>query len=201
MCAVTLSSRSRIAWRNPVFIESAITRVVTPAATPITASKVTMRNTAGRFGDRRYRSATSHSKLISLCRLIHFHPQLRTQPRRRQQHPAIPRAAMGTAPLRVSHANPSAASPTDQCPRLRLPSAAGRAPAHECNPCPLLSALLAHPFPPARENAVPVRMDRSTPKIHGPLPPPPQKARSALSGTGHQVSVLKAAKSPSESHI
>ena len=44
-----------------MFIESAITSVVTPAATPITASSVTSRSTAGRFGDRRYRSATSHS--------------------------------------------------------------------------------------------------------------------------------------------
>ena len=34
-----------------MFIESAITRVVTPAATPITASNVTSRNTAGRLGD------------------------------------------------------------------------------------------------------------------------------------------------------
>ena len=34
-CAVTLSNRSRIASRKPVFIESAITSVVTPATTPI----------------------------------------------------------------------------------------------------------------------------------------------------------------------
>jgi hypothetical protein len=32
---------------------------------------VTIRSTAGRFGDRKYRSATSHSKLISRCRLSH----------------------------------------------------------------------------------------------------------------------------------
>ena len=63
-CAVTLSRRSRIACRKPVFIESAITSVVTPAATPITASSVTSRSTAGRFGERRYRSATSHSNVI-----------------------------------------------------------------------------------------------------------------------------------------
>src|ERR1700683_1405299 len=67
-CAVTLSNLSRIAWRNPVFIESAITSVVTPDATPTTASSVTIRSTAGRFGERRYRSATSHSNVILLHR-------------------------------------------------------------------------------------------------------------------------------------
>jgi hypothetical protein len=53
-----------MAWRNPVFIDRAITSVVTPAVTPTIASRVTSRSTAGRFGDRKYRKATSHSNLI-----------------------------------------------------------------------------------------------------------------------------------------
>ena len=74
-----------------MFIESAITSVVTPAATPITASSVTIRSTAGRFGERRYRSATSHSKLICFCR-----PRFDSRPRRLRSRP-IPRAAAGNS--------------------------------------------------------------------------------------------------------
>src|SRR3984885_4250803 len=106
-CAVTLSNLSRIAWRKPVFIESAITSVVTPAATPTTASSVTIRNTAGRFGERRYRNATSHSNVILLHRS--FHPAASLQPRR-------PRYATREKELlRGLHGNRSAASPDDRC--------------------------------------------------------------------------------------
>src|SRR5258708_40375946 len=45
-------------------MESAITSVATPAATPIIENSVTNRRTAGRYGDRRYRCATNHSKRI-----------------------------------------------------------------------------------------------------------------------------------------
>jgi hypothetical protein len=47
-----------------VFMESAMTKVVTPAATPTMASSVTIRKTAGRLGDLKYRSATNHSNVI-----------------------------------------------------------------------------------------------------------------------------------------
>ena len=46
-----------------MFIESTITSVVTPAAIPITASSVTIRSTAGRFGERvspRYQPFETH---------------------------------------------------------------------------------------------------------------------------------------------
>src|SRR6267378_3527365 len=62
--AVTPSNRSCSVSRKPVFIESAITSVATPAATPIMEKSVTNRRTAGRYGDRRYRCATNHSKRI-----------------------------------------------------------------------------------------------------------------------------------------
>src|ERR1700737_2626329 len=63
-CAVTPSKRSCSVSRNPVFIDRAITRVATPAATPITENAVTKRSTAGRYGDRRYRLATNHSNFM-----------------------------------------------------------------------------------------------------------------------------------------
>src|SRR6266446_9755982 len=64
ICAVTPSSRSCSVSRKPVFIESAITSVATPAATPIIENRVTSRSTAGRYGDRKYRCATNHSNRI-----------------------------------------------------------------------------------------------------------------------------------------
>src|SRR6266849_3289973 len=63
-CAVTPSSRSCSVSRKPVFIDNAITSVATPAETPSTEKAVTRRNTAGRYGDRRYRLATNHSNRI-----------------------------------------------------------------------------------------------------------------------------------------
>src|SRR5580692_5935618 len=42
-------------------MESAITSVATPAATPRIENKVTSRSTAGRYGERKYRRATNHS--------------------------------------------------------------------------------------------------------------------------------------------
>src|ERR1700676_950713 len=63
-CAVTPSRRSCNVSRKPVFIESAITNVATPAATPTTEKSVTKRKTAGRYGDLRYRRATNHSNGI-----------------------------------------------------------------------------------------------------------------------------------------
>src|SRR6266446_4758478 len=63
-CAVTPSKRSCSVSRKPVFIARAITSVATPAATPITENAVTRRNTAGRYGDRKYRLATNHSNLM-----------------------------------------------------------------------------------------------------------------------------------------
>src|SRR5580704_8661984 len=115
-CAVTLSSRSRIAWRNPVFMDSAITNVVTPAATPTTASSVTIRNTAGRLGERKYRSATSHSNVI----LLH-----RSFQRPRALQPQLPRyATAGKAPLRGLRGNWLTALRGGRCPLLHQPSAA-----------------------------------------------------------------------------
>src|SRR6202451_2692750 len=67
-CAVTLSNLSRIAWRNPGFIETQISIVVTRDPPPPAASSVPIRSTAGRFGERRYRNATSHSNVILLHR-------------------------------------------------------------------------------------------------------------------------------------
>ena len=89
-CAVTPSSRSCRVLRKPLFIASAITSVATPAATPTTASSVTSRSTAGLFGDRRYRRATSQANLIGFspglsgCARgrrdrIHFRTQQREQ--------------------------------------------------------------------------------------------------------------------------
>src|SRR6266852_1359070 len=63
-CAVTPSKRSCSVSRNPVFIARAITSVFFPTATPITENAVTRRSTAGRYGDRRYRLATNHSKFM-----------------------------------------------------------------------------------------------------------------------------------------
>src|SRR6202048_3408192 len=86
-CAVTPSKRSCSVSRNPVFIARAITKVATPAATPITEKAVTKRSTAGRYGDRKYRLATNHSNFMlnssGLCALLRirwrFRPQLREQ--------------------------------------------------------------------------------------------------------------------------
>src|SRR5579859_4085021 len=84
-CAVTPSSRSCSVSRNPVFMDSAITSVATPAATPITENAVTSRSTAGRYGDRRYLRATNHSNFIAsaVCGLLRspcrLRPQLREQ--------------------------------------------------------------------------------------------------------------------------
>src|SRR6202140_5891391 len=61
---VTPSKRSCSVSRKPVFIARAMTRVATPAATPMTEKAVTRRSTAGRYGDRRYRLATNHSKFM-----------------------------------------------------------------------------------------------------------------------------------------
>src|SRR5271155_1470524 len=124
-CAVTLSNLSRIAWRKPVFIESAITSVVTPAATPITASSVTMRSTAGRFGERRYRNATSHSNVILLHRSFQPGPALQL---RRFRF-----ATAGKGLLRVSRENRSTTLPGDRSPRPLPQSEVIHAKAPECN--------------------------------------------------------------------
>src|ERR1700675_302730 len=128
-CAVTPSSRSRMACRKPVFIDKAITNVVTPAATPTTASSVTIRKTAGRFGDRKYRNATSHSNVISSQGLLW---NLLRGVRRTLY------ATTERVQPRVSHGNPSAASPAGRFPRLPRQWAAAREKAREYNPCPLL---------------------------------------------------------------
>src|ERR1700674_2931358 len=73
-CAVTPNKRSCSVSRNPVFIESAITSVVTPAATPITENSVTRRRTAGRYDECRYRCATNHSNRMA-GRINRLHPQ------------------------------------------------------------------------------------------------------------------------------
>src|SRR5271165_6070159 len=67
-CAVTPNNRSCSVSRNPVFIDSAITSVATPAATPRIENKVTSRRTAGRYGDRKYRRATNHSNRMVVSR-------------------------------------------------------------------------------------------------------------------------------------
>src|SRR5258708_30029142 len=55
-------------------MESAMTSVATPAATPITENSVTRRSTAGRYGERRYRPATNHSNRMG-GRIASSHPQ------------------------------------------------------------------------------------------------------------------------------
>jgi len=45
-----------------------MTSVATPAATPNTENAVTKRNTAGRYGDRKYRLATNHSNRMEECK-------------------------------------------------------------------------------------------------------------------------------------
>src|SRR5271169_4648314 len=148
-CAVTLSNLSRIAWRKPVFIESAITSVVTPAATPITASSVTMRSTAGRFGERRYRNATSHSNVILLHRLFPPDPALQL----RRLRFAITEKGL----LRESRENRSIALPGDRSPRPLPQSAAIHGTKPECNRCLLPLGIPNRPFPLASENAAPDR--------------------------------------------
>src|ERR1700676_30191 len=69
-CAVTPNSRSCSVSRKPVFIDNAITSVATPAPTPSTEKAVTRRNTAGRYGDRRYRLATNHSNRIERAEYV-----------------------------------------------------------------------------------------------------------------------------------
>src|SRR6202451_2424829 len=128
-CAVTLRSLSRIACRKPVFIERAITSVVTPAATPITASSVTIRKTAGRFGERKYRSATSHSNVILLHRSSRRQAAL-------QRH-RLRFAARETGLLRGLYENRSGALRDDRFPRLRPLWEATHAKARECNRRPL----------------------------------------------------------------
>src|SRR4029077_13036354 len=73
-CAVTPNKRSCSVSRNPVFIESATTSVVTPAATPVTENSVTRRRTAGRYDEFKYRCATNHSNRMT-GRIGGLHPQ------------------------------------------------------------------------------------------------------------------------------
>src|SRR5580700_6864692 len=190
-CAVTLSNLSRIAWRKPVFIESAMTSVVTPAATPTTASSVTIRSTAGRFGERRYRNATSHSNVILLHRS--FHPAA-LQPRR------LPCATEEKEPLRGSRANQSAASRDDRCRRPLPQSEVIHAKEPGCNRYPLLSAILHRLFQLVRENAAPDQKGHSAPKSRSQSPSRRRRARIARSAKDHPAFASKAAKYRSENH-
>src|ERR1700691_6286516 len=162
-CAVTLSSLSRIAWRKPVFIESAMTNVVTPAATPITASSVTIRSTAGRFGERRYRSATSHSNVI----LLHRSSQPAALQARRLRCEAAEKGL-----LHGSHENRLATLRGGRCPRLRRRSAATHAKAREYNRCPLPWVIPGRLSQLVRESAPLDRKDHSAPKSRSQVPSP-----------------------------
>src|ERR1700677_1020913 len=162
-CAVTLSNLLRIAWRNPVFIESAITSVVTPDATPTTASSVTIRSTAGRFGERRYRNATSHSNVILFHRS--FQPAARQARRLRC-------VAAEKGLLHGSRGNRLATLPGGRCRRLRRRSAATHAKARECNRCPLPWVIPGRLFQLVRESAPLDRKDHSAPKSRSQVPSP-----------------------------
>jgi len=71
--ALSMGRPSRLVLQKqrekPVFMDNAITKVATPAATPTTENSVTSRSTAGRYGDRRYRCATNHSNRIVFGRI------------------------------------------------------------------------------------------------------------------------------------
>src|SRR6202453_5479577 len=162
-CGVTLTNLSGIAWRNPVFIESAITSVVTPDAPPTTASSVTIRSTAGRFGERRYRNATSHSNVILFHRS--FQPAARQARRLRC-------VAAEKGLLHGSRGNRLATLPGGRCRRLRRRWAATHAKAREYNRCPLPWVIPGRLFQLVRESAPLDRKDHSAPKSRSQVPSP-----------------------------
>src|SRR5580700_4029332 len=111
ICAFTPRRRSCSVSRNPVFIESAITSVATPAATPTTENAVTKRNTAGRYGDRRYRLATNHSNRMEgskdTSRAVRFGSRLfaNFRPKQRKENNVADRRRIGQQHRQAVDAN------------------------------------------------------------------------------------------------